>query len=135
MPGAGAAGGLGYAFLQYMNAECRSGIALLLDTIHFDNLLQDADLVITGEGSADRQTLMGKLPFGILQRAQKHQVPVMLIAGCIADEQILLDAGFSLVSSINPPDLSLEIAMQSETAKENIKRMVMELTKQNNSNE
>jgi glycerate kinase len=126
MPGAGAAGGLGYAFLQYMNAGCRSGIDLLLDTIHFDNLLQDADLVITGEGSADRQTLMGKLPYGILQRAQKHDVPVMLIAGRIADEQLLLDAGFSRVACINPPDLPLEIAMQPETAKENI-RHIMDL--------
>ena len=129
MPGAGAAGGLGYAFLQYMNAECRSGIDLLLDTIHFDELLKDADLVITGEGSADRQTLMGKLPFGILQRAQKRGVPVMLIAGRIADEQQLLDAGFSRVACINPPNLSLEIAMQPATAKENVRRTVMELTK------
>ena len=128
IPGAGAAGGLGYAFLQYMNADCRSGIDLLLDTIHFDDLLQDADLVITGEGSADRQTLMGKLPFGILQRAQQHHVPVMLIAGRIADEQLLLDAGFSRVACINPPNLPLEIALQPSTAKENIKRMVMELT-------
>ena len=126
MPGAGAAGGLGYAFLQYMNAGCRSGIDLLLDTIHFDDLLQAADLVITGEGSADRQTLMGKLPFGILQRAQKHDVPVMLIAGRIADEKLLLDAGFSRVACINPPDLPLEIAMRPETAKENI-RHVMDL--------
>jgi glycerate kinase len=124
MPGAGAAGGLGYAFLQYMNAECRSGIDLLLDTIHFDDLLQDADLVITGEGSADRQTLMGKLPFGILQRAQRHDVPVMLIAGRIADEHLLLDAGFSRVACINPPGLPLEIAMQPETAKENIKHVM-----------
>jgi glycerate kinase len=124
MPGAGAAGGLGYAFLQYMNAECRSGIDLLLDTIHFDDLLQDADLVITGEGSADRQTLMGKLPYGILQRAQKHNVPVMLIAGRIADEQQLLAAGFSRVACINPPDLPLEIAMQPATAKENIRKTV-----------
>ena len=127
MPGAGAAGGLGYAFLQYMNADCRSGIDLLLDTIHFDDLLQDADLVITGEGSADRQTLMGKLPFGILQRAQRHHVPVMLIAGRIADEQLLLDAGFSRVACINPPDLPLEIALQPATAKENISRMVRRL--------
>ena len=119
-PGAGAAGGLGYAFLQYLNADCRSGIDLLLDTIHFDALLQDADLVITGEGSADRQTLMGKLPFGILQCAQRHHVPVMLIAGRIGDEQILLDAGFSRVACINPPGLPLEIAMQPATAKENI---------------
>ena len=124
MPGAGAAGGLGYAFLQYMNAECRSGIDLLLDAIHFDDLLQDANLVITGEGSADRQTLMGKLPFGILQRAQRHDVPVMLIAGRIADEQQLLDAGFSHVACINPPDLPLEIAMQPATAKENIRRVM-----------
>ena len=123
-PGAGAAGGLGYAFLQYMNADCRSGIDLLLDTIHFDDLLQDADLVITGEGSADRQTLMGKLPFGILQRAQHHHVPVMLIAGRIADEQLLLDAGFSRVACINPPNLPLDIALQPSTAKENI-RLVM----------
>ena len=126
MPGAGAAGGLGYAFLQYMNAECRSGIDLLLDTIHFDDMLQDADLVITGEGSADRQTLMGKLPFGILQRARKHDVPVMLIAGRIADEQLLTDAGFSRVACINPHGLPLEIAMQPETAKENIRKTVSE---------
>ena len=124
MPGAGAAGGLGYAFLQYMNADCCSGIDLLLDTIHFDDLLQNADLVITGEGSADRQTLMGKLSFGILQRAQNHHVPVMLIAGRIADEQLLLDAGFSRVACINPPNLPLEIALQPATAKENIKKIV-----------
>lgn len=124
MPGAGAAGGLGYAFLQYMKVECRSGIDLLLDTIHFDDLLQDADLVITGEGSADRQTLMGKLPFGILQRAQRHDVPVMLIAGRIADEQLLLDAGFSRVACINPLGLPLDIAMQPDTAKENIRKTV-----------
>ena len=134
MPGAGAAGGLGYAFLQYMNADCRSGIDLLLDTIHFDDLLQDADLVITGEGSADRQTLMGKLPFGILQRcrnvtrnqqhAQQHHIPVMLIAGRIADEQLLLAAGFARVACINPPNLPLEIALQPSTAKENIRRTI-----------
>ena len=125
MPGAGAAGGLGYAFLQYMNADCRSGIDLLLDTIHFDDLLQDADLVITGEGSADRQTLMGKLPFGILQRAMRQNVPVMLVAGRIADEQQLLAAGFSRVACINPPGLPLVIAMQPETAKENIRKTIV----------
>jgi glycerate kinase len=124
MPGAGAAGGLGYAFLQYMNAECRSGIDLLLDSIHFDDQLQDADLVITGEGSADRQTLMGKLPYGILQRAKKCGVPVTLIAGRIADEQILLNAGFSRVACINPPGIPFEIAMRPDTAKENIRKTV-----------
>ena len=121
MSGAGAAGGLGYAFLQYMDADCRSGIDILLDAIHFDDLLKDADLVITGEGSADRQTLMGKLPYGILQRS--HGVPVTLIAGRVADRQALLDAGFSRVECINPPDLPIEDAMKPETAIINIKNL------------
>ena len=120
MPGAGAAGGLGYAFLQYMNAERRSGIDLLLDTIGFDRLLEDASLVITGEGASDRQTLMGKVPYGILQRAKAHQVPIALIAGRIEDRQELLHAGFSQVLRINPPDLSAEEAMKPDTAKRNI---------------
>lgn len=119
-PGAGAAGGLGYAFLQYMNAERRSGIDLLLDTIGFDRLLDDASLVVTGEGASDRQTLMGKVPYGILQRAKAHQVPVALIAGHIEDRQELLHAGFSQVVCINPPDLPTEEAMKPETAKRNI---------------
>lgn len=120
MPGAGAAGGLGYAFLQYMNAERRSGIDLLLDTIGFDRLLDDASLVVTGEGASDRQTLMGKVPYGILQRATAHQVPVALIAGRIEDRQELLHAGFSQVLCINPPNLPAEEAMKPETAKRNI---------------
>ena len=70
-PGAGAAGGLGYAFLQYFNAEARPGAELLLDEIGFDALIQDADLVITGEGHSDRQTLMGKLPQRILEHVLK----------------------------------------------------------------
>ena len=119
-PGAGAAGGLGYAFLQYMNAERRSGIDLLLDTIGFDRLLDDASLVVTGEGASDRQTLMGKVPYGILQRAKAHQVPVALIAGRIEDRQELLHAGFSQVLCINPPNLPAEEAMKPETAKRNI---------------
>ena len=126
-PGAGAAGGLGYAFLQYMNADCRSGIELLLEAVGFDALLQDASLVITGEGSADRQTLMGKLPFGILQSAKRHQVPVALIAGRIGDRQQLLDAGFTHVECINPPGLPLEEAMKPEVAQQNIKTTVQRL--------
>lgn len=123
MPGAGAAGGLGYAFMQYLNAECRSGIDLLLDIVEFDEMLNDATIVVTGEGSADSQTLMGKLPFGILQRAKSHSVPVVLIAGIIKDRQQLLNAGFSSVESINPLEIPLEKAMNPETAKQNIRNL------------
>lgn len=120
-PGAGAAGGLGYAFLQYLHAESKSGIQLLLDTIDFKRLVADADLIITGEGSADRQTLMGKLPMGILE--QSGQVPVWLIAGRISDCQELLDAGFARVECINPPDIPLEEAMRKDVARRNIRRL------------
>jgi glycerate kinase len=124
-PGAGAAGGLGYAFLQYLHADCRPGVDLLLDAVRFDDLLQGASLVITGEGSADRQTLMGKLPFGILQRAMARGVPVCLMAGRISDRQMLLDAGFASVTCINPADLPLEEAMKPEVASEALRRSAM----------
>ena len=116
--GAGAAGGLGYAFLQYMDADCKPGIELLLDTIKFHEIVKDVDLIITGEGSADRQTLMGKLPMGILKQA--GHVPVCLIAGRISDKQELLNAGFAHVECINPEDISLEEAMRKELATQNI---------------
>ena len=118
MPGAGAAGGLGYAFLQYLNAECRSGIDLLLETIHYAEMVKDADLVITGEGSADRQTLMGKLPMGILQHS--GNTPVCLIAGRIGDRNELLQAGFARLECINPDGISLDEAMRKDVATQNI---------------
>lgn len=125
MPGAGAAGGLGYAFLQYLNAKSIPGIQLLLDTIRFKELVADADLIITGEGSADRQTLMGKLPMGILEQA--GQVPVCLIAGKISDREELLNAGFARVECINPPDLPLEEAIRKDVAQQNIRQSVISI--------
>lgn len=122
MEGAGAAGGLGYAFLQYLHAECQSGINLLLETIGFREIAKDADFIITGEGSADRQTLMGKLPMGILQHAE--QTPVALIAGKINDREQLMHAGFARVECINPPSISLVEAMRKEVAQQNISQTV-----------
>lgn len=119
-PGAGAAGGLGYAFLQFLNADCQLGIELLLDTINFRKIVEDADIVITGEGSADRQTLMGKLPYGVMRRALESDVPTYLIAGRVDDRQSLIDAGFADAVSINPPNLPLEEAMLPDVAKANI---------------
>lgn len=121
-PGAGAAGGLGYAFMQYMNAEYRSGAELLLEAAGFDQMLCDVSMVVTGEGRADRQTLMGKLPQIILQHCKRAGVPVMLIAGKVDDKQLLLEAGFHRVECINPPTLSMNAAMNPETAKENIRK-------------
>ena len=124
--GAGAAGGLGYAFLQYLDADCKPGIQLLLETIHFDEMVKGANLIITGEGAADRQTLMGKLPMGILQRSAG--VPVCLIAGRIKNQEELLKAGFAQVACINPDGITLEEAIRKEVAKRNISDTVSRLS-------
>ena len=124
VPGAGAAGGLGYAFLQYFGAEVSAGAELLLSEIGFDEMIQDADLVITGEGHSDRQTLMGKLPQRILEHVLKNKAAtdqqIWLVSGGISEEQALLDAGFDQVLAVSPQNMDLEEAMNPEIAKRNI---------------
>ena len=123
-PGAGAAGGLGYAFMQYLHAQRRSGIELLLDAFGADDLFAHADLVITGEGKADRQTLRGKAPAGILRRAQQHHVPVTLIAGQVEDRAQLLEAGFAQVKCIHPSGTPLKDALRPDVARKNIQSLM-----------
>lgn len=127
-PGAGAAGGLGYAFMQYLGATVRSGADLMLDMAGFDGMLHDATCVITGEGRADRQTLMGKLPGSVLSRARAAGVPVWLIAGSVADVSCLLEAGFARVEAVTPADMDTAYAMRPDTARENIKETIKRLT-------
>lgn len=126
-PGAGAAGGLGYAFMQYLGAEMKSGADLLLDLTDFNGKMKEADLIITGEGSADRQTLMGKLPQRILMRGKQLGVPVGLVAGRVEDKEELLSAGFSFVESITPEGMPLEEAIKKEVAFSNLRRFATSL--------
>lgn len=126
-PGAGAAGGLGYAFMQYLGAERKSGADLLLDIIGFDEKIKGADLIITGEGGADRQTLMGKLPQRILMRGQQTGVPVGLVAGSVSDRELLLKAGFAFVESITPDKMPIEEAVKKEVASRNLRRFAASL--------
>lgn len=102
MRGAGAAGGLGYAFAAVLKARLQSGTQAVLDMLKFDDYLHDADLIITGEGCIDRQTIAGKLPMGVMSRARKHNVPVIALAGKVKEREELLAAGFSDVICINP---------------------------------
>lgn len=125
--GAGAAGGLGYALMQYLDADSQSGIDLLLDAMDFEKLTNDADLVLTGEGSADTQTLMGKLPMGVLRHA--GHTPVYLLAGQVSDPTSLSRAGFAQIACINPPDTPLAEALRPEVAKHNIRHTVSRLLK------
>ena len=124
-PGAGAAGGLGYALMAYLDAKLRSGIDLMLDTIGFDKYLEGANYVLTGEGKSDAQTLMGKVPMGVLLRTRQHSVPVYLLSGCIEEREALVAAGFASVSSINEGDeRPLEVLMTGEVAFANMRRNV-----------
>ena len=111
-PGAGAAGGAGYAALAVLNAEIRPGIELILDLIDFDAKVAGADLVVTGEGSLDEQSLAGKAPVGVARAAAKAGVPVIAVAGRLQlSEQRLQDAGISAaypLSDLEPdPDRSI----------------------------
>lgn len=126
-PGAGAAGGMGGGMLAFLRAELKPGIELLLNALNFKEQIKGANLIITGEGKSDRQTLMGKVPFGILREAQKQHIPVILLAGSVEDCGLLSHAGFQGIFSITPSPLSLEQAMEPSFARMNIKRTVEQI--------
>ena len=121
IPGAGAAGGLGGGFVGFLNARLERGVEMVLDAIDFDSLIQGAELVITGEGKVDFQTLTGKTPFGVAKRAHRQNIPVIAIGGGV---QISQDdaraAGFADVVQVTPTDMPLEVAMMPEVASENV---------------
>lgn len=125
--GAGAAGGLGYALLQYFNSSVRSGAEILLETINFEQHINNANCIITGEGQSDSQTLMGKLPYILMKYALKANVPTCLIAGRIKDKDKLLAAGFYQVECINPPNISMENALKKDVALKNIMKTAHKL--------
>lgn len=127
VPGSGAAGGLGGGMLAFLNTELKSGADLLLEYSHFEKHLANADLIITGEGSIDRQSLMGKIPGKVLQIAQKHQVPVIAIAGIAKDMDLLKKAGFSEIYTTKPDSMPLDEAMKPGIAIQNIKRTVLSI--------
>ena len=122
--GAGAAGGLGGAFATFLQAHLQSGIDLLLDAVDFDRKITNADWIITGEGKADRQTAEGKVPAGVLKRAKKANIPVMLIAGKVEDKACLKQMGFARIVQVSPDNLPLEEAMRPEVTRENTQRAI-----------
>ena len=118
--GAGAAGGLGGGFVAFLNAQLKPGIEMVLQTIDFENYLQNADFVVTGEGKLDIQTTMGKAASGILDAASKKNIPVIAIGGSVEDKEALFKRGFTSLFSATPNGMSIEEAMQKETAKKSI---------------
>lgn len=112
MPGAGAAGGLGAGLLAFAHAKSRSGIETILQLVRLKTALQHADLVITGEGQLDAQSLRGKAPIGIAQAAKQFGLPVIALVGARSDNlQTVYQYGIDAVLPITPRPQSLEQAV------------------------
>lgn len=89
IPGTGAAGGLGFAFLAYLNAKLESGVDLVINEIGLEKNIKDADIVVTGEGCIDGQSYMGKVPIGVAKLAKKYDKPVIGFCGCVSNDAII----------------------------------------------
>lgn len=130
--GAGAAGGLGFAFLSYLNGDLQPGIELVLDAVEMEKTMEGADLVFTGEGRLDYQTAMGKAPVGIAKLAKKHGAKVVALAGAVIEgaekcNENGIDAYFPILRKI----VTLDEAMEPETARQNMVKtteQIMRLT-------
>ena len=130
VPGAGAAGGLGAGLMAFLDASLKSGIEIVTEATQLSKRFAGADLVITGEGQINFQTVFGKTPVGVAKVAKTHNIPVIAIAGSIADNSDgVYDAGIDAMIDIVPEPMSLENAIENattliETAAERAGRMV-----------
>ena len=120
-PGTGAAGGLGFAFLAYTNAVLESGIKIILEETRLEDYVKDADIVITGEGRLDGQTVFGKAPIGVANIAKKYDKTVIAFAGAVTEDAIAcnehgIDAFFPILRRIQ----TLQEAMDPAKARDNM---------------
>ena len=121
VPGTGAAGGLGFAFLSYLNAKLTPGVDLILDAVGLEDELKDADIVVTGEGRIDAQTAMGKAPAGVAALAKKHRVKVVAFAGSLTEDAGKCnDAGMDAIFPIVRGVTTLSEAMDPQNARKNM---------------
>ena len=122
-PGAGAAGGLGFAFLTFTNAALQSGIQLILNEIELEKDMEDADIVVTGEGRLDAQSAMGKAPVGVAMLAKKHGKRVIAFSGCVTeDAEVCNDHGIDAFFPILRQVTTLEDALNPENAYRNLQK-------------
>ena len=129
-PGAGAAGGLGYAFLQFMDAKAVPGIQYILDIINAEDKIKDCDFVFTGEGKSDAQTACGKVAAGIAKIAKKHNKPVLLISGALdGDAYTLHEHGIDFMTSIQDYPATLENVMQKNVAAKLLSNRIKEIVR------
>ncbi len=120
-PGCGAAGGLGFAFLSYLNSSLQPGIQLMIAQTGLEAVIREADVVVTGEGRLDGQSPMGKTPVGVAAVGKKYGKPVIAFSGCVTEDAGVcnrcgIDAFFPIIKA----PCSLEDAMNSDNAKRNL---------------
>ena len=109
IPGAGAAGGLGASLIAFLNAELRPGIEIMIEAVNLEQAIKDADLVITGEGKIDGQTIYGKAPIGVAKIAKKYSIPVIAVDAIIGvDADIVYQYGINTLIKISEPPMSLD---------------------------
>ena len=130
MAGAGAAGGMGGAFRAFLDAKLQRGIEMVLDSIDFNAIIQDADLIITGEGKIDFQTAKGKTAAGVLARAKKQGIPVVVIGGCVEMCGSVKQMGFAGIYPILEEKVPLEVAMRPNFAAANVEKTVARIISQ-----
>ena len=107
-PGAGAAGGLGASLMAFLNAELRPGIEIIIEIVKLEQAIKDADLVITGEGKIDSQTIYGKTPIGVAKIAKKYNISVIAVAAIISDDaDIVHQHGIDYLVKVSEPPMSL----------------------------
>lgn len=128
IPGTGAAGGLGFAFLSYLNAKLESGIELVIKETELEIYIKDSDVVVTGEGRLDGQSYMGKAPVGVAKLAKKYNKPVIAFSGCVTDEAIIcnehgIDAFFPILRT----PCSLQEAMDCDNAYKNLRQTAQQV--------
>jgi len=110
-PGSGAAGGLGFAAKAFLGAQFQAGVEVVAELVGLADAVKGADLVITGEGRFDAQTLRGKTPFGVARIAKQHGVPVVVIAGTLGEGyQELYDHGIDAAFAVTSGPMTLEQA-------------------------
>jgi len=108
IPGSGAAGGLGASLIAFLDAELRPGIEIMIEIVKLEQAIKDADLVITGEGKIDSQTIYGKAPIGVAKIAKKYYIPVIAVAAIISDDaEIVHQYGINTLIKISEPPISL----------------------------
>ncbi len=120
-PGTGAAGGLGFAFLTFTNATLKPGIQVVMEEMGFEEHIRNADIVVTGEGRLDSQTIMGKAPVGVAMLAKKYGKKVIAFSGCVADDaEVCNDYGIDAFFPVLRNVATLEEALDMNNAYKNL---------------